>query len=89
MSAINRQKARREYLQRLEREDIARNAKLKAYEQAQELVGWRKLANAAIETAEISGADARSISFLRDLQDELVGSRTDKQWQELNERLGF
>lgn len=89
MSAINRQKARREYLQRLEREDIARNAELKAYEQAQELVGWRKLAKAAIITAEISGADAWGISFLRDWQDELVGARTDKQWQELNERLGF
>lgn len=86
MSAINRNTARREYLERLEREDIARNAERKAYEQAVELTQWRKLAGAAINTAERCGVD---VYWLRMWQDELDSARTEEQWQELNERLGF
>lgn len=84
--------AREEYLARLEREDIARaadNAELKALEQAKELMGWRKLAEAAIDRAELNGADARCISYLRDWQDDLITARTEEQWQELEERLPF
>jgi hypothetical protein len=86
MSAINRKTARREYLKRLEREDIARNAELKAYEEAMELTQWRKLANTAINTAERCGGN---VDWLRMWQEELNSARTEEQWQELNERLGF
>jgi hypothetical protein len=92
MSAMKYRTAREEYLARLEREDIARaadNAELKACEQAREIMGWRKLAEAAIEAAETRGVDARCISSLRDWQDDLMGARTDEQWQELEEMLPF
>lgn len=86
MSAINRKTARREYLERLEREDIARNAERKAYEEAFELTQWRKLAGTAINAAERCAAD---VDWLRLWQEELNDARTDEQWQELNDRLGF
>lgn len=75
--------AREEYLARLEREDIARaadNAELKACEHAWELVQWRKLAGIAINTAEGCGSN---VDWLRDWQEELIDSRTQEQWQEL------
>lgn len=86
MSAFQHKTAREEYLERLEREDIARAAESKAYQQALELNEWRKLAGTAINAAERCGAD---VDYLRLWQEELNSARTEEQWQELNEKLGF
>lgn len=86
MSAIPHKTAREEYLERLEREDIARNAERVAREQAEELLGWCRLAHASLNAAESHGAD---VSWLREWQAELSQYRSEEQWQEIAERLGF
>lgn len=89
LEAVQEKTTHDEYVQKLIREDVARKEEARAYAEAEELIGWRKLAEAAIDNAKLNGSDARCISYLRDWQDKLIAARTDKQWQELEERLPF